>query len=48
LQQTFLNSFRAALKVSAVVAAIGAVAALVRGDERRGLPASVTVTVPQR
>jgi EmrB/QacA subfamily drug resistance transporter len=44
LQQTFLTGFRGALMVSAVVAAIGVFAALVRGEERRRLPASATVT----
>jgi len=39
LQQTFLAGFRGALMVSAAVAAIGVAAALVRGDERRPLPA---------
>jgi EmrB/QacA subfamily drug resistance transporter len=44
LQQTFLTGFRGALMVSAVVAAIGVFAALVRGEERRRLPASASVT----
>jgi hypothetical protein len=45
LQQTFLTSFQVALMVSAAVAAIGILAVLVRGDERRKLPARVPATV---
>jgi EmrB/QacA subfamily drug resistance transporter len=45
LQQTFLTGFRGALMASAAAAAIGGVvAALVRDDGQRGLPASATVT----
>jgi len=44
LQQTFLAGFRGALVVLAAVAAIGVVAALVRGDERRPLPARAPVS----
>jgi len=45
LQQTFLTSFQRALMVSAAVAAIGVLAVMVRGDERRKLPARVPATV---
>jgi EmrB/QacA subfamily drug resistance transporter len=42
LQQTFLAGFQAALTISAAIAAVGVVAALVRGEERRRLPAGAT------
>jgi MFS family permease len=45
LQQTFLSSFQWALMVSAAVAVLGVLAVMVRGDERRQLPASVPATV---
>ena len=45
LQQTFLTSFQWALMVSAAVAVLGVLAVMVRGDERRQLPASVPATV---
>ena len=48
LQQTFLTSFQATLVVAAAVAATASLAALVRGDERRRLPAPATVRVQQR
>jgi hypothetical protein len=44
LQQTFLAGFRGALMVSAAVAGLSVVAALVRGDERRRLPARAPVS----
>lgn len=44
LQNTFLAGFQAALTISAAVAAVGVVAALVRGDERRRMPAAVTAS----
>jgi hypothetical protein len=48
LQQRFLGGFEGALMVSAVIAAVGVLAVLVRGDERRRLPASVAATVRHR
>jgi hypothetical protein len=44
LQQTFLAGFRGALMVSAAVAGVGVVAALVRGDERRRFRARAPVS----
>ena len=44
LQQTFLAGFQGALTISAAIAAVGVVAALVRGDERSRMPAGVTAS----